>query len=524
MKFTRPQRRTTAARLTALSTALLLLIAACGQSTGISLGLLSPSAQLIRGGEVEIQVTLTRTGGAAADVGLAVSGLPANTSASFAPATLTGGAATSTLTISSTAAVAEGTYSLSVVGSGTGLSTSTPLSLTVTSLSVTGRLVDLSNMPVQGASVSSQGDTDTTNADGSFELSGLSIPYDLSVWSLADDWLHVIEGLTVAEVSVPAFGGATSYPPARSADVSGTLSGGVIPVPANQMVIVCVEGVNGFVQGCDTASTGDSSYSFTAEWYSSTSRQVRIHALQLEMDAGGYPVAFPGYASMTVTLTNSAPTVANLNLGSELETREMEVLVDADVAIGATVGAVQVGPNLALRVMGVYGPATSHVVDVPVIAGASYTFAAATALNHFSWNARQSGSTVTVHLPEVAAAVLPTAGMDNITLATAFTATNPAGGALTFSWEFDTGFRTAVTTMSSSHTLPPVADYGFTIPPGEIGEWQVISHAGPTIEEGLEVLLDYINTFSLLLSPMSQGPSGTGTVSSTSLRDFKMAP
>lgn len=246
--------------------------------------------------------------------------------------------------------------------------------------------------------------------------------------------------------------------------------------------------------------------------------------MQLEIGADGYPVSYPGYATMTLTVADAAPTVANLNLGFALETREIEVLVDAGVPIGATVGAVQLGPNLAFRVMGVYTPATSHTVDMPVIAGASYTFVAAASLNHFGWNARQTGSTVSVRVPVAVTADSPSDGMDGITLATPFTVNNPAGGALTFSWEFDNGFRAAVTTMSSSHNLPPVADYGFTIPPGEIGDWQVISHAGPTIEEGLEVLLDYINSFSILLTAASQGPTGTGMVATSTLRDFKMAP
>src|SRR5690606_10807417 len=92
-----------------------------------------------------------------------------------------------------------GNYNLTVLGTGTGLTDSADLTLELTSLSVSGRVVSLLDIPVAGASVRSQGDSDITDADGTFTLSGLSTPYDLAIWNQADAWVQIFEGLTTPD-------------------------------------------------------------------------------------------------------------------------------------------------------------------------------------------------------------------------------------------------------------------------------------------------------------------------------------
>ena len=75
-----------------------LVLAACGQTPSITLSLDVATAELLRGSDVQVEVTVTRLGGATADVALTVTGLPANVDASFSPATLSGGNLISTLT------------------------------------------------------------------------------------------------------------------------------------------------------------------------------------------------------------------------------------------------------------------------------------------------------------------------------------------------------------------------------------------------------------------------------------------
>lgn len=166
---------------------------------------------------------MTRLGGANADVALTVTGLPANVDASFSPATLSGGTLTSTLTLSAAGAAAEDAYDLSVTGTGTGLTATAPLTLNVVSLTVTGHVVSISDFPVTGAAVGSQGDTAITDASGAFTLRGLSVPYDLSVWNTTEGWLLVYEQLTADELRLAPVAAAMLPATTRSATISGTL-------------------------------------------------------------------------------------------------------------------------------------------------------------------------------------------------------------------------------------------------------------------------------------------------------------
>jgi uncharacterized membrane protein len=74
-------------------------------------------------------ITITRSGGFTSSVALSATGLPSGVTATFNPASTTGGSSTFTLAASSTAAT--GTVNVTINGSGGSLSRSTTLSLTV---------------------------------------------------------------------------------------------------------------------------------------------------------------------------------------------------------------------------------------------------------------------------------------------------------------------------------------------------------------------------------------------------------
>lgn len=80
----------------------------------------SPSTQSVTaGGSISFTVTGTPANGFTTDVGLSLSGLPAQVgTASFSPATLSGGAGSSQLTISTPASAPPGSYPLTITGTG----------------------------------------------------------------------------------------------------------------------------------------------------------------------------------------------------------------------------------------------------------------------------------------------------------------------------------------------------------------------------------------------------------------------
>jgi len=231
-------RRRSASAACLLAAGLLALLAACGQSPGITLTLAPTGAEVVRGADTQVEVALIRRGGVTDDVALSVTGLPANVTATFSPDNLSGAALTSTLTITAAASAVAGTYDLVVHGSGAGLSTSAGLTLEVLDLTVTGRVVTFVDGPVIGASVRAQGDSAVTDDTGAFTLTGLSVPYDLSVWNTAEEWVHVYEQLTSADVLLAPVGTDLAASP-MTATVSGNLTGDAIPVPTSQRVMVC---------------------------------------------------------------------------------------------------------------------------------------------------------------------------------------------------------------------------------------------------------------------------------------------
>lgn len=513
-------------RRAVVGAAVALALAACGSAPSITLTLDSASAELLRGAEVQIDITLARLGGANADVTLTVTGLPANVAGSFSTVTLSGGTLTSTLTLSADAAATEGDYTVSVTGTGTGLSDTAELALDVVSLSVTGRVVSIYDLPVVGVAVGSQGDTEITDANGAFELTGLSVPYDLSVWNTAESWVQIYEGLTADELLLAPL--ATTPPSgiSRSATVSGNLSGGVIPVAANQTVTICVEGVDGVALGCDSVAPTESSYSINVQWLGGTSRQVRLHALQAQRDVTGYPVSYQGYASMAMTLTDGVPTVANVDLGAALTTTTVTVGIDASVPILATVAAVQLTPTLALPVMVVSSPAASHDVLLPVIDDVSYSFMALASITHFGWQAGVTGATATVVLPALPTLQAPADLATNVTTATNFTVSNPTDGPVTYMWDADASdLAVAVTTMASSHRIPDLSAYGLELPAGADFSWQVLGHSGTSTESGTGAFGDYFRVLMLVSgSSGSGGPVGEGTFALGDGREFTTAP
>lgn len=181
----RPATHSRTAR-TALFAAVLLPLAACGGQASVVLTLGSGVVQLVRGGDATVEVSLARVGGAGGDVVLAVTGEPEDVAWSFSPPVLAGDTLTSTLTLSAEAAASEGAYDLSVVATGPGLAAGAALQLEVVSLTVKGRIASLPGASPAGIQVGSQGVTAVSDEDGGFELSGLSVPYDVAVWDVAD--------------------------------------------------------------------------------------------------------------------------------------------------------------------------------------------------------------------------------------------------------------------------------------------------------------------------------------------------
>lgn len=513
-------------RMGIVAAAMVLMLSACGQSPSIVIVLDSATAAVLRGSDVSVVVTLTRAGGASADVVLSATGLPANVTAQFSPPTLTGATLSSTLTITAEAAAVAGSYDVIVTGTGTGtgLADSADLTLEVTSLSVTGRVVSIIESPAAGVFVGSQGENDITDADGYFTLTGLAVPYDLAVWSQADTWVQIYEGLTSTDLLLAPMTPVAPSGTPRSTTISGNLAGGVIPVAANQVVMVCIEGLDGTALGCDRVTPGQSDYSFPVQWYGPTTRSVRVHALQVQHDMPGYPTAYLGYTATATTLTDTVPAAVNLTMGGALSTTTVDVDIDATDPLAATIAAVELGPYLAMPVSQVSSAATTHQFMMPVIDDASYTFLSAVDIDQFGWHADVTSTMATVPVPALPQLITPADMSTGVTTSTTFSAVIAIDGPNTFTWtENLSGLVVSLTTMSSSTTIPDLAPYGLALPAGSDFRWQVVSQSGDRVEDATRTLTDYYGLL-LLLSQAATGYDGVGSSSFSATREFTTAP
>ncbi|MDF1522984.1 MAG: hypothetical protein P1P87_09225, partial [Trueperaceae bacterium] len=452
--------------------ALIALLAACGAPapvSGIEIAPSSASVAVVRGGSADVDVVLTRTGGASGPVALSVSGLPANVAASFAPPSLDGATTTSVLTLTATAAATDGTAALTITADGASLTDTAALTLEVESLSVAGRVVQIFGQPVVAVTAASQGETAFTDANGAFVLDGLSIPYDLALSTAAGSGaVHVFEGLTTTmPVLTPSFALGLGLPTAETAALSGDVLGGAA-VGVDRIVAVCAEGLDRVVFGCDYANSGDTTYLLDASWFGPTTTDVRIHALHLEFALDHTPAAFLGYETFDVSLSDGDANVRDLALApvaSVLVEGSLEAA--AGMTIASANASVRFGPNLSMLVMQSGAIGGDVALLMPNIAGATYdvmAIANGPDGTSFAWVVDQAGDFGALDVPMPLLQGTPADAAVGVDLTTPFTST----GSDQVRTYFFTGAgpALAVTTSRASVTVPDPALGGFAFPSG----------------------------------------------------------
>lgn len=514
---------------------LALALAACGAPTvppGLQLTLGTTSVAVVRGTTTDVQVDLTRLGGAADAVDLSVTGLPANVTAAFAPATLNGGVLTSTLTITVGDGASEATTALTVTATGGALDADAALSLEVTSLTVVGRVLGLLSRPLVGATVGAQGETDFTDATGAFTLSGLSVPYDLVVSSaLGDGGLHVYEGMTsTAPLLRPTFARLTMPALALGTTVSGSLVGGALGV--DEAVLVCLEGLTAPVYGCDEAATGETGFSVDAAWFDDGVAVVaaRLHAFHVTVDADDVPVAYLGYETIAVNLEDGVGVLADLDFDAVATSLLSGTATKpASLVESVVLVSIRFGPNLSMALATVELLAPDFQVLVPDVAGASYDvlFAAGGPdAAVYTWKLGIGLDAGELAVDVSAQPVAPADAAVDVDLTTAFQTTAAGGAARTYVWEAAlNGPSIALTTTRTDVTVPNPAAGGFAFPAGADYSWTVVGHGGADTDAaaagGYTSFVDLITAITNG-GPGLDGERTLGVIDAA--RDFTFAP
>ena len=515
----------------ALAIGILVSLTSCTPPTpSIAVSLAPATVELLRGGSVDVVVHLTRLGGAVDPVTLSLAGapVPAHVTAAFDPPMLWGAALESTLTLAASAAASEDALVLTVAATTGTLSGEADLDVTVTSLSVTGTVMGPFAMPISGVLVQTQGQVTATNGAGVFQLDGLTIPYDLTLSQAGSEpWMHVFEGMRTPSPVIAPVRLLLSPPATSVASLSGAVLGGAA-VGANEVVAVCVEGLDLAVLGCDHVIAPDTAYGINATWFSAANQSVKVHALHYERDASGVPTAVLGYHTFVTTLADGGAVAADLDL-APVASRPVSATISAagGYSLTGSQGAVRLGPNLALGMFDASG-VTSLDLPLPDLPGASYVLAAAGLTSGgigVGWWTGVDGDVGTLVIPPHPQPVTPLAGAVGVTTTT-FTAVSGNGGPMTFVWEptVATDPTFARTTMADDVTIPDPTTAGLTVPSGASYEWRVDGSAEADVDAAARFGLATVVAGSAMVGSGGPGFLEPGAYTRSAERSFDWAP
>ncbi len=487
------------------------VLAACGGPTPTTLSLVPDAAmiEVIRGDSAELRVTVSRSGSAAVD--LTVAGAPAGVTAVFDPPTLAAGVNQAMLVITVSPAADDGVSELTLSAVSGSLAASAEVDLEVGSLTVSGRVLGLLDVGLPDVVVLSQGQDAVTTADGAFELSGLSTPYDvvLAFDDGGDGIVHAYRGLSSATpILTPFFGlmvGPSALP--NEATLSGEVLGGAI-LPADHSAIICAEGLDQVVYGCVVVPELDSGYMLDMAWSGPAQVSVRIHAFHLERDAGDEVVAYHGYVTQDIDLGDGDVEVLDLDIESSVATDvfEAEVVHEDGSLLSAGYLLLNVAPGLSIPLTTVAGPAVEALV--PTGSGFSYTLLLESGAGLVSRaGLGLDGGEVVIPLPPVQLA--PADGAMNVGSGTSFRAFVPDGHSITYLWFPDTlGPMVALTSLDDDPVnLPGLTGTSFAYPPGVSYDWQLLGATLP--EAGADRVPSVVDFYNVVLMVIS-GNGGPG--------------
>jgi len=350
----------------------------------------------------------------------------------------------------------------------------------VVTITVTGTVVSLYSEPLPNTPVIISGlPPTTTDASGTFTISGVSTPYDATVVAAADKRTIIYKGLTRPDPTLTSVD-LTSILPPYSAVVTGTVSGGTgFPQPANHTTRVAFVSEQG--SGGDIASGTTGAYNLTGRWGEQTTVAGTIHALQWEVSSN-LPVTYKGYGSkdavtladggsfpgQNVTLT-SVPTVT---LTGNVTVSSGYMLMGKVVAIvWGRFGGISVVSDLAST--GAFTYATPDISGTTVLFRAIATSAMG---NSTIWRVglAPDASGVNVTIPAAPSLSLPVNAATNVDTLTVFSWTAFAQGVHLAFFDGPAGEPDYyVLTQSASSTIPNLNAIGLGLPSSTAYQWSV---------------------------------------------------
>lgn len=373
------------------------------------------------------------------------------------------------LAVASLAAIAT---LLSLTGCGT------PSAPTI--ITVQGRVVDFIDA-VPNADVLVDGKTTTTAADGTFSVTGVHRPYDITLSFQGNSDVWVYEGLTRSDPTVQIFG------PGSSHQASITASIGTTAYQSNEVGAV-FPGGSAFAYGGAGSSPGSSTIGpDTVGWGSTDPLHTTLYGIRAIVDGSGNPTSYTGYGSLAVTL-HDGDTLTGLNVPtSAVSTGALSgsLTAPSGYTLSHGVAVVRFGTASAGALVGLplanttpLGTFSNTMMPIAADIGHGLAAAATDGVGDFSgaWGrVTVPNASANLTLPAAAMPTAPASGATNVAPGTAFSWSTLTDSVYVVSIypQGTPGTHLYIVTSDTSATLPDLsginralptsANYGFTV-------------------------------------------------------------
>ena len=390
-------------------------------------------------------------------------------------------------------------------------STGVPTSITVTGKVITYYLLPMSNLPV----VITGRPATTTDANGSFTVADVTVPYDVTV--VASKLSITYRGLSRSDPTLENSFSSGVAP--NTATVSGTISGGGgFPPPANRTLSVSISSAEASASAMLNLATG--AFSVTPTWAGAATITTILRALQWDKNAAGMPTTYVGYGEKTGVAITSGGTFAGQNIAmTALSSQNISgtVTVPAALILGTKILSLAFPTNGSMSLGTESGTATAFTYVVPSITGTTLSVTAEASSGGATSLAGKAGiapgtNAIALIIPDPTALSLPVNAAAGVTTTTPFSWTpRPSavyvmviGGAVNQP-------SYMVITGGNSGTIPDLTALGLGLPKSTLYSWYVTTYGPFTNIDAAAAATGYV-------------PQGDLIKSISSTRTFTTAP
>jgi hypothetical protein len=347
-------------------------------------------------------------------------------------------------------------------------------------MTVTGRVIGTDRRPVAGATINLEGSLHASEPDGSFSILNVTAPYDLSVSVTTPVKVGVVyQGLRRADPVLLLPGVTTNL---YTGKVTGNVTGGD-PLGATDERTWLVYGSSGdFLSISQSPGAALSNpYNTDLSWVGSISTTGTMHALQMKVDAVGFPTSFTGYGAKTgVVIADSETSNADLALSVPPQSRIAgSISGPASLSVYGTSLTVDFvdGASLALGVE--TASATTFDFPFPVVTGGTATVLVSAHLNSSESLVSKSGiapgtTNLALDLRVPNTPVSPPDQSTDVGMTTEFSWNPMEGTTYVFSiLGFSSSPSYYVVTSATSGRIPDFTSQGLGLPSNVLYEWHV---------------------------------------------------